>query len=169
METRLNSLMKLLKQYIGYYEKVSMLVTKEKEALIEMDLDRLHKIAKAKETMCLKIKLVVPGLSEAIKEAAIEQGLPADPMPTLAELAKTAPEPYSRALEKSGAVIASLKRNITDYNAANHTFIQEALDLVNGSLAILTGAALAPKKAYTQTGQHAPASNYGPVKLSREV
>jgi flagellar hook-associated protein 1 FlgK len=36
-------------------------------------------------------------------------------------------------------------------NQANHAYVQEALDLISGSIAILTGAALAPKTGYMRT------------------
>ena len=66
--------------------------------------------------------------------------------------------------------LARLKRGIARHNKDNQAFVQEALDLVSGSIAILTGAvSTAPKRGYMANGQQAPAAAYQPVRLSREV
>ena len=55
------------------------------------------------------------------------------------------------------------------YHSGLFDDVQEALDMISGSIAILTGAALAPKSGYLRNGQTAEASGHRPVRLSREV
>jgi hypothetical protein len=165
----LDALMKLLENHARHYEKLSVLLNQEQAALIDLDLERLQKTAKAKETLSLRIKLLIPPLSQAIGDAARILGLSPDPLPTLAELARVAPPPWSNHLERAGLALARLKSGIARHNEANHMFVQEALDLISGSIAILTGARVSAKTGYLPNGQAASMDGYRPVKLSREV
>ncbi|MEW5724672.1 MAG: flagellar protein FlgN, partial [Thermodesulfobacteriota bacterium] len=147
MDAKLDELTRLLKKHIGHYEKLAELLSLEQAALMDLDLERLQKVTKAKETMALKIKLLVPALAQAITEAAGLLGVPAEPLPTLAELSQAALEPYRTRFEKAGVALARLKRGVLRHNEDNQVFVREALDMVSGSVAILTGAAAsAPRK-----------------------
>ncbi|MDY6852521.1 MAG: flagellar protein FlgN, partial [Thermodesulfobacteriota bacterium] len=166
---KLNELTKILDRHVGRYEGLAELLNQEQAALIEIDLDRLQEVAKAKETVVLEIKRSLPGLTKCIKEAAAALNLPAEPLPTLADLSKASPQPWFTSLNQTGAALARLKRNTARHNEANHSFVQEALELVTSSIAILTGAAAVHQENYRPDGQQAPASTFGPTKLSREV
>jgi hypothetical protein len=165
----LDALMKLLGNHARHYEKLAILLNQEQAALVDLDLERLQKTAKAKETLSLRIKLLIAPLSQAITESAQALGLPAEPLPTLADLARVAPAPWSNHLERASLALARLKRGIARHNEANHMFVQEALELISGSIAILTGARVSTKTGYLPNGQSASTSGYQPVKLSREV
>ncbi|MFH1137355.1 MAG: flagellar export chaperone FlgN [Pseudomonadota bacterium] len=169
MNRRLEQLQALVLQHIGRYQGLAGILEEEQAALLSLDLDRIQQAAKAKETMVLKIKLLVPPLTQAIQDAALSLGQEPEPLPTLAELAKAAPEPYAKDLERAGLTLARLKRGITRHNDANHAYVREALDLVSGSISILTRAVHPAKGSYLPTGQRARPSGYGPTKLSREV
>lgn len=169
MKNRLEELMQLVDPYQSHYEHLTNLISREKAALIDLDLDKLQQITKAKETCMLKIKILVPTLSQAIKDCALALGMGLEPLPALAELASEAPEPWSGRLTTAGLNLARLKRGIAINNQANHDFVQEALDLISGSISILTGANMSTGQGYTASGQKAPQNNSRPVKLSREV
>ena len=169
MEALLEHLIKLMAQHIGGYDRLAQLLLQEQSALIEHDIERIQKISKAKETLALKIKLLLPAVSQAIQDVARALQLPVDPLPTMAELAAAAPEPWAGKLSLAGLKLARLQQSVTMQNQANHAYVQEALDMISGSIAILTGAALAPKSGYLRNGQTAEASGHRPVRLSREV
>jgi hypothetical protein len=169
MNALFDRLMKILAKHIGLYKRLAEVMALEQAALIDMDLERIRELAKEKETTALKIKMLVPAVAQTIMDAARDRELPPDPLPTLADLAARAPEPYARPLARAGQTLAGLKRGIGRQSQANHAFVQEALDLVSGSIAILTGATLRPGHAYNAAGRKAPASGHHPVRLSREV
>lgn len=169
MEPKLDELTKILDRHVGLYEGLAELLNQEQIALIEMDLDRLQEVAKAKEAAVLEIKLSLPGLAECIKKAATALNLPTEPLPTLAELSRAAPQPWFTSLNQAGVALARLKRNTARQNEANHSFVQEALELVTSSIAVLTGVAAIHQENYRSDGQQVPASTFGPTKLSREV
>lgn len=169
MKPELEEVLSLVDQQIGLYERLAELLDQEQEGLIKLDLDRLQAVSKAKETTALKIKVLVPSVAEAIRGAARVLGRPSEPLCTLAELAESAPEPASGRLSRAGTALARLKGQIARHNQDNHNFVQETLQIVSDSVAILTGAALTPRKGYQRHGLCAPASNVGPRRLSREV
>ena len=169
MKPKLDELTKILGRHVGRYEDLAELLNQEQTALIEIDMDRLQEIAKAKEAVVLEIKRSLPELTRCIKEAAAALNLPAEPLPTLAELSRAAPQPWFTSLNQASAALARLKRNTARHNEANHSFVQEALELVTSSIAILTGAAAIHQENYRPDGQQVPASTFGPTKLSREV
>ena len=169
MNTTWEQLTTLVGRHIGLYEELAGLMSREQAALLEMDLDRIQEAAKAKETQLLKIKMMVPVLSKAIQGMAHQAGLPEDPQPTLSELSSAAPSPWAKQLARSALALARLKRGIRRHNEANRSFVQESLDLISGSIAILTGSVSTKKTGYLANGQHAPAAGYQPVKLSCEV
>lgn len=169
MQDQLDELFNLLEQYLGLYENLGRLLDRERTALIDLDLDRLQRMTKIKETEVLKVKLLLPALTKAIQGSALVLGLPSEPLPALASLAGAAPEPWSSRLNRTGLTLARLKRNAARNNEANHRFVQEALDMISGSISMLTGAALVPNGGYLSNGQHTNSANCGPMKLSREV
>jgi hypothetical protein len=95
MEALLEHLTKIMAQHIGGYDRLAQLLLKEQAALIEHDLEKIQKISKAKETLALKIKLLLPAVSQAIQDVARALGLSEDPLPTMAELAAAAPDPWA--------------------------------------------------------------------------
>lgn len=172
MKAQLDALMSLLEQHIKGYESLAEILTREQAALLDLDLERLGEMTKAKETAVLKIKLLVSPLARGIEAAAQAVGLPPTPTPTLIELAGAAPKPWSVSLEKASLALARLKRGVARHNEANHSFVQEALELVSGSISILTGAGRqAAKAGYTAGGRRrqAPSGEMKPARLSREV
>ena len=169
MNENRQELLKLLEAQFGHYQKLSDLIQRERSCLIKLDLDALMEIAKAKETTALKIKLLIEPLAEKIRQVALETGLPAEPLPTLADLAGAVSRPWSDPLREAGQTLARLKNEIARHNEDNGTFIQDALGLVTESLSILTGAAFRDKDPYLSNGHRARSQDAGPTRLSREV
>jgi len=169
METTMNELMGLLDRHLAQYESLVGLLDRETEALVKLDVDQLQEISKAKETEALKIRLLITPLTQAIQSAAGELGLQETPLPTLAELASRAGAPWAARLHRCSLALARLKRAVERGNEANRNFIHETLDLMSGSIAILTGAVLLHQQGYMANGQKGRTAAYGPARLSREV
>jgi flagellar biosynthesis/type III secretory pathway chaperone len=160
----------LLDQYIGRYQELAQLLNDEQAALVKLDTDHIQQIAKTKETLVLKIKLLAEPLAECLTEVGRNHGLEQEELPTLAELARVTPRPWSEKLQKAGFALARLKRSVSAHNHANQRFVTEAIELISGSISILTGAASIPKGGYLPSGrQQAPGVHHGPLRLSREV
>lgn len=169
MHRCVDELLHLLDQHLGQYKQLADLLETEQDALIALDLERIQETIKAKEVLCLKIKLLVPGLAQGIKDAARALGVAEEPMPVLADLAKAASEPWSSRLYRAGEMLARYKTDIARRNDKNRNFVQDALEVFSESVAILTGAALVPKDQYRPYEQGSTVANHAPMKLSREV
>jgi len=169
MEQQLNELTNLLGLHLTHYQELNALLEKEQAALIELEFERLQEVTKAKETTVLAISDLIPMLTLGIKKAASCLGLAEDPLPSLSEISGAAPQPWSSQLNRAGLALARLRKNAVRHNEANRSFVQEALDLVSGSIAILTGAAMVHQEGYRSNGQRIIAAAAGPARLSREV
>jgi len=169
MEQQLNELTNLLGRHLIHYQELNALLEQEQAALIALEFERLQEVAKAKETTVLAINDLVPVLTLGIKKAAACLGLTDHPLPTLSDISGAAPQPWSSRLNRASLNLARLKKNAVRHNEANRSFVQEALDLLSGSIAILTGAAMVHQEGYRSNGQRALAATAGPTKLSREV
>ena len=170
MSIKLIELVALTGQHITLYETLAEHLSREQTALLEMDLEALQQAVKAKETTALKIKLMVPAVADAIADAAEELGLPREPRPTLAEIGARAPAPYGTRLARAGLALARLKRGIARHNEDNHSFVETAMEMINGSIAVITGAVTAkPRQGYSAKGRQTRSPDCPPVRLSREV
>jgi len=162
-------LMFLINRQIENYKRLAGLIEDEQKGLMNLDLDLLHETTRAKEGVAEDIRLLVQPLAERIREFARTSGLPADPLPTLAQLAEHTEKPLAEFFRKSGQTLARLKRDISRHNKDNRWFIQEALGLVENSLSILTGVTLNETHQYQQTGLKVRSQPLSPLRLNREV
>ncbi len=169
MNRHLNELVSLLDNQLASYQSLIDLLNEEKAALLNLDLEKVQETAKTKENAVLKIRLLLPALTESIKETGIILGLPEDPLPTLAELSAAAPQPWSARIRQAGLALARLKRAVARHNEANKSFVQESLQMTSDSIAILTGAVFRQQGGYKSNGQKSASGDYGPTRLSREV
>ena len=169
MTALLDGLLLLVQKHIDRYRELASLLDEEQSALIRLDVEQLQQLSKTKETMVLKIELLVEPLAQTIRDAARALGLPENPQPALAEIAEAAPRAYRIELRRRSFELVRLKNQIARHNEANRNFVRESIRLVSDSIAILTGAVAARKTGYLPNGQQPSMSGYRPVKLSREV
>ncbi|MBW2624344.1 MAG: flagellar export chaperone FlgN [Deltaproteobacteria bacterium] len=169
MSSEDRGLMFLINRQIDNYKRLAGLIEDEQKGLMDLDLDLLQETVKAKEEVAGDIRLLVQPLAERIQEFARKSGLPADPLPTLAQLAEHTKNPFAEFFRKSGQTLARLKRDISRHNQDNRSFIQETLGLVENFLSILTGVKLDETDQYQQTGLKVRSQPLNPLKLNREV
>jgi hypothetical protein len=169
MSTADRGLMFLINRQIDNYKRLAGLIEDEQKGLMDLDLDLLQETVKAKEEVAEDIRLLVRPLAERIQEFARRAGLPADPLPSLAQLAEHTENPFAEFFRKSGRALARLKRDISRHNKDNRRFIQEALGLVENSLSILTGVKFDETDQYQRRGLKVRSQPMNPLKLNREV
>lgn len=169
METRLDRLLELVEGHIACYEELVEVLKQEQKALLSMDLQQVQENSKAKEAIVRKLKLGVTPLSETILQTARDLGLPVDPQPALIELAGAAVSPWSEKLSRVALTLTRIKRTVASQNEANKAFVKESLNMIGGTISLLTGAPKPEKSGYLASGQRAQAYAARPVRLSREI
>jgi hypothetical protein len=163
----------LEEQLAGHLERYQALVDfleQEKKHLLNLDLDGLMVVSKAKEKLARNIIAGSGDLKEAIDRTALMLGLTDDPPPTLAEIAARAPAPYGIRLGEGAGSLARLKNLILRENETARHFVEESLELVTGSINILSGAEQLKGGGYGSDGKKEKGVKKAlPSKLSREV
>jgi hypothetical protein len=159
----------LLGQLAKYQELIDFLEI-EKQRLLNLDLDGLLVVGKAKEKLAKSIIKSGESLKDSILEAALMLKLPSDPLPTLAEIAKAVPGPFGLRLSDGASKLARLKNLILRENAMAKRFVEESLDLVTDSINILSGASQIKAEGYGSDGKKDKGVKKAlPSKISREV
>jgi hypothetical protein len=159
-----------LENHLSRYQRLVDFLDLEKKYLLNLDLDGLMVTSQAKEELGRDIQAGIGLLTSALTDAALMLGLTLDPPPTLGELARLCPKPYGNKINDMAITLARLKNVILRENETNRHFVQEALNLVNGSINILTGADQLKGDGYRQDGSKDQGIKKSrPTKLSKEV
>ncbi|MDR1606859.1 MAG: flagellar export chaperone FlgN [Deltaproteobacteria bacterium] len=164
------TLVSRLESHLIRYQKLVDFLNMEKKSLLNLDLDGLLLTSQAKEELGRDIQTGVGLLIDSLSDAALMLGLPHNPPPTLAEVANLCPKPYANKINDMAITLTRLKNVILRENEANRRFVQEALNLVNGSINTLTGADQIKGEGYRQDGtKDQGVKKARPTKLSKEV
>jgi hypothetical protein len=159
-----------LKGHLGRYQELIDFLELEKKHLLNIDLDGLLVVSKAKEKLARNIIDGSGALRGSLAQAAAMLGLDDDPPPTLAEIAALTPGPYGARLSEGAGNLARLKNLILRENEMARHFVEESLDLVTGSINILSGAEQLKGGGYGSDGKKEKGVKKAlPSKLSREV
>jgi hypothetical protein len=159
-----------LQEHLERYQKLVDFLEQEKKHLLNLDLDGLLAVSKAKERLARNIIAGSGSLQDSIAEAALMLGLGTDPAPTLAEIASRIPAPYGARLSEGAGNLARLKNLILRENETARHFVEESLELVTGSINILSGADQIKGSGYGNDGKKDKGVKKAlPSKLSREV
>ena len=159
----------ILDGHLQRYQILVDYVAQEKKYLLELDLDGLYASSQLKEELARDIQENIATLIEAINQTALMLGLPLEPQPLLAGLARHLPKPFANQVNDGSIKLERLKNTILRENEANRLFIEEAMRLVNDSINILTGADQLKGDGYQKDGRQGEKKLTRPVKLSREV
>ncbi|MDR2200119.1 MAG: flagellar protein FlgN [Deltaproteobacteria bacterium] len=162
LEEELNSHLERYRELIDFLEK-------EKRYLINMDLDGLLRLSRLKEELAKKIMAGEPSFRDSLSMAGAMLGLKSE-KPTLAEVAKGCPLPFSNRLADGAITLAGLKNRILRENEQAKRFVEESLDLVTESINILSGANQLKGESYASDGKKEKGVKKAlPAKLSRDV
>ncbi|MDR1312424.1 MAG: flagellar export chaperone FlgN [Deltaproteobacteria bacterium] len=159
-----------LGEHLARYQELVDFLDQEKKHLLNLDLDGLLVVSKAKERLARKIIDGTGALRESIAQTALMLGLDEEPAPTLAEIAALAPAPYGIRLGEGAGALARLKNLILRENETARHFVEESLELVTGSINILSGADGLKGNGYGSDGKKEKGVKKAlPSKFSREV
>jgi hypothetical protein len=156
--------------HLERYRELADFLEQEKKHLLNLDLDGLLVVSKAKERLARNIIAGSGALRDSIAQTALMLGLGDDPLPTLAEIARLTPAPYGIRLGEGAGTLARLKNLILRENETARHFVEESLDLVTGSINILSGADQLKGNGYGSDGKKEKGVKKAlPSKFSREV
>jgi hypothetical protein len=159
-----------LKLHMERYGQLIDFLDREKTYLLNLDLDGLLILSKAKEELAKGIIKDGQAFQDSLSTAGLMLGLAEDPPPTLTEVAALCPLPYSNRLADGAMTLARLKNQIMRENEQAKHFVEASLDLVNESINILTGASQVKGDSYSNRGEKDKGVKKAlPAKLSRDV
>jgi flagellar biosynthesis/type III secretory pathway chaperone len=151
MELLLNGLLGLLEGEIGLYASMLLALQKEKKAIVGANHDELNETSREKENLFLKIRILEEQRLSVLEKLARNLGQPAQDL-TLNKLSKLVQEPQSTQLVDYHSTFLSLAQSIQEINLSNKALLTHSLDLVNGSLSLLSDL-LSSSSVYYRTGK----------------
>jgi hypothetical protein len=159
-----------LNGHLARYSELIEFLDKEKKYLLNLDLDGLLVVSKAKEELAKKIIKGSEGFRDYLFMAGAMLGLKSDNPPTLVEVAALCPKPYANRLADGAMALARLKNQILRENDQARHFVEESLDLVTESINMLSGANQLKGDSYNNDGKKGKGVKKSlPSKLSRDV
>jgi len=151
MELLLNDLLGLLEGEIGLYASMLLALQKEKKAIVDANHDELNETSREKENLFLKIRILEEQRLSVLEKLARNLGQPAQDL-TLNKLSQLVQEPQSTQLVDYHSTFLSLAQSIQEINLSNKALLTHSLDLVNGSLSLLSDL-LSSSSVYYRTGK----------------
>jgi hypothetical protein len=159
-----------LQAHIERYTELINFLDKEKTYLLNLDLDGLLMLSKAKEELARGIIRDGQSFQDSLATAGAMLGLDQDTAPTLAEISALCPLPYSNRLADGAMTLARLKNQILRENDQAKLFVEESLELVTESINILTGANQLKGDSYSKSGKKEKGVKKAlPSKFSRDI
>jgi flagellar biosynthesis/type III secretory pathway chaperone len=151
MELMLNDLLGLLEGEIGLYASMLLALQKEKKAIVDSNPTELNETSREKETLFLKIRILEEQRISLLEKLAQELGQPSQEL-TLSKLSQLVREPQATQLGDCHSTFLSLAQSIQEINQSNKTLLTHSLDLLKGSLSLLSDL-LSPNPVYYRTGK----------------
>ena len=150
MNSNLEQLIRLLKQEVGLYRSLLVVIDQEKEAAVRSDLVALNETGADKDKILFEIqkeedkrRQVVAGLAEKLGYAA--------PKLTLTRISQLVAEPHAGNLRRVSIEILSVLSQAQAANLRNKQIFEHSLELLRGSLNRLNDL-VTPNTVYYRTG-----------------
>ena len=151
MELLLNDLLGLLEGEIGLYASMLLALQKEKKAIVDSNHEELNETGREKENLFLKIRILEEQRLSVLEKLARNLGQLAQDL-TLSKLSQLVQEPQSTQLVDCHSTFLSLAQSIQEINLSNKALLTHSLDLVKGSLSLLSDL-LSSNPVYYRTGK----------------
>jgi flagellar biosynthesis/type III secretory pathway chaperone len=151
MELLLNDLLGLLEGEIGLYASMLLALQKEKKAIVDSNHEGLNETSREKENLFLKIRILEEQRLSVLEKLAQSLGQPSQGL-TLSKLSQLVQEPQSTQLGDCHSTFLSLAQGIQEINLSNKALLTHSLDLVKGSLSLLSDL-LSSNQVYYRTGK----------------
>jgi flagellar biosynthesis/type III secretory pathway chaperone len=166
MDSLLNKLLGLLEEETDLYRSLLSILQKEKKAVVATRIEELNEVSKEKESLLLKIRILEEQRLRVQGRLADSLGYKPQDL-TLTKLSQLVEEPHSIRLKICYSNLLTLIPSIREINHSNKSLLTHSLELVRGSLTLLSNF-VASNAVYYRTGEMQIGSKSGNV-LSGEV
>ena len=151
MKLLLNEFLSILEGEISIYASLLLALQKEKKAIVDSNLEELNETCRQKENLFLKIRILEEQRLITMDKLAENIGQSSQEL-TLTKLAQSVDEPQSTQLKDCHSRFLSLAQSIQEINLSNKTLLNHSLDLVRGSMSLLTDL-MSSNPLYYRTGK----------------
>lgn len=135
MQAVMNEISQRLGQEVELYRQLLEVVTEERDILLEGDHQRLMGTTERKLSVCQELASVQESRRELMLKLSPDREKPL----RLSDLAKYLPDPQQGPFRALINKLSRMASRLTDLNENNKSFIEEALDTVEGLLHAITG------------------------------
>ena len=136
MNVLLDSLLQVLKTEISLYQSLHLILQKQRNAVVQCELNVLNKAGDTKENLLLKLTKLEARRTKVM--ARIAKSLAeAQPDLTLKKIIRLIHEPYASELRDVRANLIRVLQGIQAANQDNLALFQHSRELMKGSLALL--------------------------------
>jgi len=132
-DTLVQSLEKLFFKKIMLYNDLLHCFNKERESLVNIDLDKLWSISKEKEEICAQIKSIQQGIV-----SAINPGIDQPPF-NLNQILDMIPGDKRALFQKEYLALMKLKNEIKALRKENMILIDDSLQFLDEMISVITG------------------------------
>ncbi len=160
-------LMTHMKEMVRLYRYLLDIVRKEKDYLIESDLDALNNNNKAKELTLLKLKKYEEERIQCVEEFSKAIGYRKEPV-RLLDLANELGGEQGESLRQQHSVLKLLLGRVQNLNKENEVFVQSALENVTGAMKSIKGE-LNENKVYKNKGHVKEQGEFAGRLVRRQV
>jgi flagellar biosynthesis/type III secretory pathway chaperone len=157
----------VLEDEVKIYRTLLDTVRREKELIVEANVEELNQSNQAKENMILKLRGLERIREKAARDLALTVGANAE-RPRLLEIAVKLLDPEASKLRSIHATLELLIGRIREFNEANGALIESSLRTINGALGVIKET-LGAKPVYGQSGEKKPEAGLAGAFVSKEV
>ncbi|GEM_PF-4469740 len=149
MEKTVSGLVALLHEEADIFETLLEILKKENQALIHINVETLHRLAKKKETLALKGRMCEETRQHLLEKLKQELQMSAIPSINYSEIIDRIPEHLRPALSQARNRLLKVAEEIVLVNCQNGTLIRDSLRLIESCLSLVreaTGTATYERK-----------------------
>ena len=150
LNSQLDKFLDLLEQVTVCHQSLLTVIKDEKNALIDVDLLKLNEAAKVKDDLLSELRILDNQRIQLLRHLADILGHPPQGL-TLRILSQLIEEPHSARLNDFRSRLVALVKNIQKANEHNRALLNDALELIRGSVNLLNHL-IAPSPVYFRTG-----------------
>ncbi len=154
-----NQLVSCLDQLVKVYRALLEVVRREKDILVESNVEGLSENNRAKEAMIIKIKSLETQRMRCAKDLAHLIGADVE-RPRLSEIASRFDGPQGEKLRNAQSVLELLIKRVSEINKENEVLVQAALSSINGAMQSIKDT-LQDKNTYQSQGKIQPSQAPG--------
>ena len=150
MEHLLKKLLGLLAHATELYQSLFVVVQKEKDAVVGLNLRLLNEARKAKDNLLLKLRILEEQREQLMDRLAPDLNCAPQEI-SLTQLSNLVGEPYAGRLRDRSSELLSLIQKLQEANQQNKMLLSHSLELVQGSYHLLNNA-MAANPVYYRSG-----------------